>query len=289
MHDSKSGKGVFLRFLFSRMFFINLVIAIVILILLLLFSIKFLDIYTRHGEELKVPDVRGMTMKEIEAAGFEGEYNFSVTDSVYDDSNRKGAVVLQDPLPGAKVKKGRSIYISVVAMLPEKVIMPDLRDLSMRQAINILESKKMTVGKLIYEPSFDKNAVLEQFYRGDTVKPGDTLSKGSVIDLVVGSGDEQYRIPIPFLIGKKRDEAIYALNIASFNLGREFYMDSVMDNTARVYMQDPRWDSQIPYFPGDSIHLWYRSDELFNFEPYVKSFLNDSLQPDSMQTDTFSF
>ncbi len=288
-HTSKSDKGLFWRFLISRTFFVNLGIAIVIVIVFLLLSMKFLDIYTRHGKELAVPDVRGMTMKEIKDYGLDKSFDFSVTDSLYDDNSKKGSVILQDPLPGSKVKKGRSIYVSVVAMLPERVIMPDLRDLSVRQAVNILESKKMTVGKLIYEPSFDKNAVLEQFYQGDTVKPGDTLVKGSVIDLIVGSGDKQYRIPIPFLIGKTREEAIYTLNIASFNLGREFYMDSVTDNTARVYMQDPRWDSNIPYFPGDSIHLWYRSDELFNFEPYVNSFLNDSLQPDSMQTDTFSF
>ena len=77
------------------------------------------------------------------------------------------------------------------------VIMPDLKDLTLRQAINILESSKLNAGKLIYAPSFDKNAILEQMWNGDTVWPGDTLIKGSIIDLVVGSGDRQYKIPIP--------------------------------------------------------------------------------------------
>ncbi len=127
-------------------------------------------------------------------------------------------------------------------------------------------------------------------YLGDTAHPGDTLQKGSIIDLVIGSGEKLYRIPIPFLIGKTREEAIYDLNIASFNLGSEFYMDSIMDETARVFMQEPMWDSDIPHYPGDSIHLWYKSDELFEFELYLQTFLPDSLRSDSLVTDSvFAF
>ncbi len=188
-------------------------------------------------------------------------------------------------MAGSMVKKGRNIYVSIVATLPEMVIMPDLKDLTLRQAINILESSKLKAGKLIYAPSFDKNAILEQMWNEDTIWPGDTLVKGSIVDLVVGSGDRQYKIPIPFLIGKTREEAIYDLNIASFNLGNEFYMDSIMDETVRVYMQEPIWDTEIPYYPGDSVHLWYRSADSLDFDAYVRTFLPDSLQVDSLNLD----
>ena len=164
--------------------------------------------------------------------------------------------------------------------------MPDLKDLTLRQAINILESSNLKTGKLIYQPSFDKNAVLEQFFGTDTIFPGDTLIKGSAIDLVIGTGERNYRIPVPFLIGLTREEAIYELNIASFNLGNEFFMDSLRDEYARVFMQDPLWDSEVSYFPGDSVHLWYKSDTAFDFENYMLQFLPDSLRPDSLVMDT---
>ena len=278
-------KGLF-RFIISRKFFIQLAIAAGIVIVLFFVLTRYLSVYTQHGQELTVPDFNGMTLHQIDSAGYGDVYDFYVIDSMYDDNNKKGAVVIQSPLPGTTVKRGRNIYFTIVASTPEMVIMPDLKDLTLRQAINILESGNLKTGKLIYKPSFDKNAVLEQFFSGDTIHPGDTLVKGSAIDLIVGTGDRNYRIPVPFLIGMTREDAIYELNIASFNLGNEFYMDSIQDEFSRVYMQEPMWNTEISYFPGDSVHLWYRSDTAFDFETYMIQFLPDSLKPDSLVTDT---
>lgn len=286
MEAEKDRKNGLFRFIFSRKFIVQLVIAAGIVLVLFFLLTRYLSVYTGHGHELTVPAFIGKTLTQIDSAGYSEDYDFYVIDSLYDDNNVKGAVVIQNPLPGTKVKKGRNIYFTIVASTPEMVIMPDLKDLTLRQAINILESSNLKTGKLIYKPSFDKNAVLEQFFGQDTIFPGDTLIKGSTIDLVIGSGDRNYRIPVPFLIGMTRDEAIYELNIASFNLGNEFYMDSVKNETARVYMQDPMWDSEISYFPGDSVHLWYRSDTAFNFEIYMLQFLPDSLMPDSLMMDS---
>jgi len=290
MQESKSEKNRFIHFLISKSFIVNLGIAVLVFIVLFFILFKFLDIFTKHGKELIVPDFNGMTISEVDSAGYFEQFDLFVIDSLYDENHKKGAIVIQDPLPGSKVKKGRNIYVSVVATMPETVIIPDLKDLTLRQAVNILESHKLKAGKLIYAPSFDKNAILEQFYMGDTAFPGDTLQKSSVIDLVIGSGEKMYKIPIPFLIGKTREEAIYDLNIASFNLGSEFYMDSIMDETARVFMQEPMEDSEIPHYPGDSIHLWYKSNDSIDFDLYLQTFLPDSLRSDSLVTDTvFAF
>ncbi|MBC8489243.1 MAG: PASTA domain-containing protein [Bacteroidetes bacterium] len=286
MQISKFGKSDFLRFILSKKFFLNLGISIILLLIMLLLALKFLDIYTRHGKEITVPDFYGMTFTEIDSAKYNRQFDFFIIDSLYDEDNMKGSIVIQEPLPGSKVKKGRNIYVTIVASTPEQVIMPDLKDLTLRQAINILESGKLKAGRLIYSPSFDKNAVLEQLFKGDTIMPGDTLKKGSLIDLIIGTGERFYKIPIPFLIGKTREEAIYDLNIASFNLGNEFYMDSIRDEHARVFMQEPVWDSDMPYYPGDSIHLWYKSEEFFNFDEYLKTFLPDTLKVDSIKVST---
>ncbi|MEZ5082075.1 MAG: PASTA domain-containing protein [Bacteroidales bacterium] len=270
----------------SKKFFIQLALAVLILIILFFVLISYLKHFTKHGNELTLPNFYGYTLSEIDSLGFSDNYDFFVIDSMYDDNNRKGAIVIQDPTPGSKVKKGRNVYFTIVASSPEMVIMPDLKDLTLRQAINILEASQLQTGRLIYSPSFDKNAILEQFFQEDTIFAGDTLQKGSIIDLVVGSGDRNYKIPVPFLIGLTREKAIYELNIASFNLGNEFYMDSIQDEFARVYMQEPLWDTDLPYYPGDSIHIWYKSDTAFDFEPYLKLFLPDSLQTDSLQIDS---
>ena len=75
----------------------------------------------------------------------------------------------------------------------------------------------------------------------DHVNENAIFVKGSVIDLVVGSGDRNYKIPVPVLIGHSREEAIREINMASFNLGSEFYMDSIIDSNL-IFMQEPRND-----------------------------------------------
>ena len=287
MAGGKKGENYFLGFLISKRFFKNLGIAVLLMIILIFTAIKFLDIYTEHGEEVALPDFKEMTVSQIDSLGYNDSFDFFIIDSVYDETKPGGTVVMQLPHAGSMVKKGRNVYLTVVAMTQEKVIMPDLKDLTLRQAVNVLESGKLKVGKLKYIPSFDKNAVLEQMYEGDTIFPGDTLVKGSVIDLIICSGDRTYEIPVPFLIGKTREEAIYAINTASFNLGHEIYLDSIVDEEhSKVYMQDPRWDTELPYYPGDSIHLWYRSDDSVDFEVYLQTFLPDSLRTDSLAVDS---
>jgi beta-lactam-binding protein with PASTA domain len=227
-----------------------------------------------------------MTLEKVKAAGYDKQFDFFIIDSIFDEKYQPGAIIIQDPLPGEKVKKGRNIYVSIVASSPETVKMPDLKDLTLRQALNVLTSSRLKAGRLTYQPSFDRNAVLEQFFEGDTILPGETLLKGSVIDLVIGSGESEYNIKAPFLIGKTRKDAIYIINAASFNLGREVYTDSIMDQSARVFMQEPLWSSDLPFYPGDSIHLWYKSDELFDFEGYLKNLSYDSLPVDTFNDKT---
>lgn len=286
MEESKSGKSGFLHFIISKKFFISLAIAGITLLVLFFVLVKFLDVFTHHGNELEVPNFYGKTMNQIDSLGFSNNFDFFVIDSMYADEGVKGSVVIQTPIPGSMVKKGRNIYFTIVASTPEMVYMPDLKFLTLRQAINVLSANKLETGKLMYQPSFDKNAILEQFFKGDTVFPGDTLIKGSVIDLVIGSGDRNYKIPVPFLIGLTRQEAIREINMASFNLGSEFYLDSVMGDSNRVFMQEPMWDSELAQYPGDSIHMWYRSVDSIDFKAYLKTFLPDSLQVDSLRVDS---
>ncbi len=288
MTGGKSGKSSFWRFLISKAFFKNFLLAIVIGGFSVFLALKFLDVYTDHGHELKVPDFTGESLAQIDSIDFNHNFDFFIIDSIYDDNRPGGSIVGQDPLPGSMVKNGRNIYLTTVSVLPEMVIMPDLKDLTLRQAVNVLESGKLKVGKLMYFPSFDKNAILEQMCNGDTAFPGDTLLKGSVIDLLVGTGDKRYKVPVPFLIGKTRDEAIYEINVASFNLGNEIFMDSITDEHARVYMQEPKWDTEYPFFPGDSVHVWYKSDERFDFETYVLVLTTDSLTLDSLNINVDS-
>ena len=77
MQDPNNEKSSFFRFLISKKFFINIAIAVVVLVLLFFVLIKYLDIYTRHGKELTMPDFYGQTLQEIDSAGYSDFYDFN--------------------------------------------------------------------------------------------------------------------------------------------------------------------------------------------------------------------
>ncbi|MEI3154056.1 MAG: hypothetical protein V8S95_02330 [Odoribacter sp.] len=74
--------------------------------------------------------------------------------------------------------------------------------------LQTLEAKGFTVGHIAYVPSEFKNLVLSLKNNGETILPGTLLSKGSVIDLELGSGEGNNTVFVPQLTGKKLDEVI---------------------------------------------------------------------------------
>ena len=86
-------------------------------------------------------------------------------------------------------------------MVPEKTTMPDLRDLTLRQAQTMLESAGLKLGKLIYIRSFDEDAVHNQLFEGKMISAGTMLNKGSVISLTVGMGAKSSEMKLDSLKG----------------------------------------------------------------------------------------
>jgi len=178
----------FFRFLCTKRFLKHLGGMIVIIILLgwmVLFSLR---IYTQHGKYYLVPDYTGKSIDEILKGTESNVFDFVVIDSVFDLNKPKGTVLRQDPFPNSKVKENRKIYLTIVSVIPEKTTMPDLKFLTLRQAINTLESCGLKRGKIAYIPTFDADAVQQQRFKGNIIAAGTHLDKGSAIDLTVGMG-----------------------------------------------------------------------------------------------------
>jgi len=180
----------FLRFLYSKRFLkhlLGMIVMISVLVWIVLFAIR---VYTQHGTYYIVPDYTGKTIGEVMAGNESANFDFVVIDSVFDLKSTKGTVLHQDPYPDSKVKENRKIYLTIVSFNPEKTTMPDLKFLTLRQAINTLESCGLKTGKILYIPTFDADAVQQQRYDGKVIAAGTHLDKGSVIDLTVGIGSK---------------------------------------------------------------------------------------------------
>jgi len=275
----------FFYFLGKRKFYLQVLIAIVLTIFLLWGAFQLLAWYTRHGEVYLVPDFKGKTVQQLIKQHYNQYFTLNVIDSMYDQKLAPGSIIMQNPLPGSEVKQGRNIYLTIVAKKPEMVSMPDLRNLSLRQALVTLDEKGLPVANLNYVDYFAKNAVIDQLVDSAPIEPGTKIPKGTFVTLIVGKGNHPGQVPIPFIISKKMKAAHYALHMASLNVGKEYFLDGNDTAHARVYKTEPSELSNSLMNPGGSITIWYRSDENFDFQNYIKQ-LNDTTQVDSTAIDS---
>ncbi len=275
----------FIKFIFSKLFLINLAIVGVLVVPACVGLFYFLDTYTEHDITVETPDFIGMTIGEIEAFADTNHLEFEIIDSLYSDELPKGTVAAQEPVPGYKVKRGRMIYVTINALLPKQVSIPDVRNLSLRQAKAVLESVGLKLGDLEYRPDIAKNAVLGQKIKGKEAKKGEMTFSGTVVDLVLGDGLSNTRVPIPYLLYYNLKEATDRLNLSSLNLAT-FKIDTVtMTDTAlvRVYKQIPAFNEKNLVPMGTSVILYLTEDTL-SIKYDSTLYFNPLALPDSLVT-----
>lgn len=242
----------------------NLLLAAAVVVGLVV-AINFcLGVLTHHGQEIAVPDMTNMTVSEAQQMASDNEIKVIVTDSVYVRRMERGNVFSQNPKPGTKVKKGRKIRLTINAVVPKQVTMPNLVGLSMRQAKAELTSRGLSLGNLIYVSDIATNNVLKQLFRNREISPGSSVESGAVINLVVGLNEEDCSTFIPSVIGMKYLRAVDAIHDNSLNIARLRFDDSVKDYTdslsAVVYKQTPDM-SEESVTMGQEVSLFLTVDE----------------------------
>ena len=181
------------KYLTSRVFFAQSLAALAILAVLSYLFMHWLTFTTDHGHEITVPNLAKLTEEQVEEKLDELDLDYVLLDSVdYNSDFPKYSVVEQDPLPGAKVKEGRKIYIKINASGFSSVRIPDLIDKTYREAVPTLKALGLEEGTITYIPNLGKDMVLEMRCKGRNIKAGDRVLKASKIDLVLGDGKESY-------------------------------------------------------------------------------------------------
>ncbi|MEI6047489.1 MAG: PASTA domain-containing protein [Bacteroidota bacterium] len=252
------------NFILSKLFIKHLGYAIVIIVGLVMLLLIWLNFYTRHGQARTVPDFLGLTMEQTATLAKKSRLRYQVIDSVYTSLVPRGCVAKQNPKPGFKVKKRRLIVLTINAFHPEMVAMPDLVDLPKRQAITLIENSGFEMGQLRYRPDLSIDVVIEQLYNGKSIARGDSLQKGSVVDLVLGKGLSNERTPVPYLIGMNLEPARNKILASSLNLATYIYDNTIVnrDDTlnAYVYKQNPEYKEGARLQLGSAIYLWMTVD-----------------------------
>lgn len=179
----------FINFIRSKVFLINLGLAFVALILLSMLALKWLKKSTHHGEFVEVPDLSKLSVMEMRDVIEDSNLRYEVLDSAnYDPSYPRFSIIEQDPPAGNKVKQNRKIYVTVNPSGYKKVTVPNVIQVTQRNAASMLRAVGLDVQRVSYIDELGKDMVYYIKYKGKTIKPGDKLPKTSKVELVCGNG-----------------------------------------------------------------------------------------------------
>ena len=237
-----------LRFLISRVFWVQLGLAAVLGLVGFVVLNVGLRGFTRHSERIAVPAVVGLDRTgaavALEAAGLRPV----VIDSLYNAKGQPGAVVEQDPGAGVEVKGTRNVYLTVYRSTPPSERLEIEEGMDAGVARILLDVKGFDFRER-YEPTDELAGLVlgVRDVRGDSLGPDDRLPKGAELVLVIGERSER-QVALPDFVGLPFLEALDRIEKAELLPGRMRWSALPADgqDTALAVIS-----SQLPeYVPG---------------------------------------
>ncbi|CAG5071122.1 hypothetical protein DYBT9623_03343 [Dyadobacter sp. CECT 9623] len=247
------------------------IIVSLLLVIFLGFFFVYLPFTTNHGEAITVPDLKKKSVADLEEFLDTKDLRYEV-DCTFVANIPPLTIIAQYPPPGAKVKEGRKIYVTVVSNTAPLIKMPKLTDMTHRSAQMLLKSVGLEEGNISYVPDMAQNAVLRQLYNGKEILPGQPITKGSKIDLELGEGLGTAQFEAPSVIGMPLDEAKIAIIGSGLKVGQQMELPAEEGQApGSIVRQNPDAGSNVRI--GDVIDLWVTPQSL---EPTE----NGTIQPE---------
>ena len=179
----------FINFIRSKIFLVNLGLALLALVLLSYLALQWLKKSTHHGEFVEVPDLSKLSVMEMRTVIEEANLRYEVLDSAnYNPEYPRFSIIEQDPPAGNKVKQNRKIYVTVNPSGYRKVTVPNIIQVTQRNASSMLRAVGLDVQNVTYINELGKDMVYYIRHKGKTINPGDKLPKTSKVELVCGNG-----------------------------------------------------------------------------------------------------
>lgn len=179
----------FINFLKSKTFLIQIGLALVVTIILVFGVLQWLKGTTNHGEFIEVPDLSKLSVMEMRKVIEDASLRYEVLDSAnFNPEYPRFSIIEQNPAAGNKVKENRKIYVTVNPSGYKKVTVPQIRQVTKRNASSMLRAVGLDVQRVTYIDELGKDMVYYIKFKGKTIKEGDKLPKTSKVELICGNG-----------------------------------------------------------------------------------------------------
>ncbi len=250
------------------------------IIIVLLFDFVIMPKYTNYNEGVTVPDVTKLSLDEAEHLLTTYGLRFEIHDRRAHSAYPANYVIDQSPSARQLVKPNRKVYLTVNTESTPQVVVPNVVNLSYRNARLQLENHGLAVGSISYESDRFRNTILRQ-----SIAPEDTVDRGTSINLVVSDGLGTRMVEVPNIEGLRLSEAQQQIMRAGLRVG-EIRFEPTRDVTPNTVL------SYSPAGPelteGETIQLIVSERFDAREESETGAVIDDTLNttpPDTTQID----
>jgi len=257
------------KFLTSKPLWVNILVALGILLLLVFLFFFSLSWITNHNRNEKVPNIVGQNIVAATKLLKEKGFDVEVQDSLFVDSIGRLAVIKQSPEAEANVKAGRTIYLTINRATAPEVDMPNLSGFSFKSAQYMLQTLNLKLGDTSYKACAGRNTIIEQLYNGQSIKEGTKIPMGSTISFVLCGGEGTTEIEVPDLYGQTVEEAISRLSTINIGKGTITARGGAISDTLKSFVIDQNPPAFSEPRPGEKIHNRMRPGQTIDL--YINS------------------
>lgn len=213
---------------------------VLIISMIVLFSLSIIALivvgYNKYFliKEVSIPKIIGIQRDEAERILKELKLNIEISEENSDKP--VGEVIRVFPDEGTKIKENQTVNI-VISAGQKKIKVPDIRNMDLYTAENILKRYNLKIGFVDRKNSDDieKDLIIEQ-----NPAPNTELSPGSEINITISDGPQYKFSKVPFLIGMTLEEAEKVLRKEKLFIGTTKY-----DSNSK-YIDGVIIDQEIP-------------------------------------------
>lgn len=184
------------------------------ILIALILDFLIMPYYTNYNEGLTIPDVTKLSLEEAETLLEEYGLRYEVLDRRAHSAYPANYIIDQAPPAKQIVKPNRKIYLTVNTAETPQTVVPNVVNMSLRNAEIQLENRGLEVGTISYESSRFRNTILRQ-----SVAPEDTVDRGTVVNLAVSDGLGSRTVEVPDVVGMSLIEAQQEIRRAGLRVG----------------------------------------------------------------------
>jgi serine/threonine-protein kinase len=216
-----------------------------------------MPLYTRHGDEVEMPNITSMRYEEALRPIHEAGFVLVKEEERYSTQYPNGYVIEQNPPPHARVKPGRRVY-AVVSRGEKRVLMPDLVERSQREAELILRNHRLELGAVEqgFSSLYPSGVVMRQ-----SVPAGVEVTANTRVNITISMGGEPSQFVVPAVEGRLFNDALKRIKEAGLRVGNLTYTvapDLLPDTVIRqspspnsVVEKDSAVDLELSTLPGE--------------------------------------